>query len=161
MGNLRLTAYKVLIMPSLLIAEENRGASLRAQSVAFSKFPMANPPSEPRALELWMKHAAGFLLFEKVRAAGLATLEQDASSDLRTAVELAVDATMYALMAQIDGVSGGLSSADQELHLTFGVELINNGATLAELDLRGGDGMCMGFHGWSDNDFGKDAIVSR
>jgi hypothetical protein len=106
-----------------------------------------------------MQHAAGFILFEKVRASGLATLDEDASDDVRAAVELAVDATMYALMMQIDGVSGGLRGADRELELRFGVGLRKNNTMLAEADLRNGDGMCIGFHMWCDGDFGEAAIV--
>lgn len=146
-------------MPSALIADENRDASLRAQSAAFRDFPLAEPPTEPRALELWMQHAAGFILFEKVRASGLATLDKDASDAVKAAVELALDATIYALMMQIDGVSGGLTGADRELELKFGVELRKDDSTVAEVDLRNGDGMCMGFHMWCDGDFGKVAIV--
>jgi hypothetical protein len=106
-----------------------------------------------------MQHAAGFILFEKVRAAGLATLDEGASVAVRAAVELAVDETMYALMMQIDGVSGGLRGANRALELKFGVELRKDNSKVAELDLRNGDGMCMGFHMWREGDFGEVAIV--
>lgn len=147
-------------MPSALIADENRDASLRAQSAAFRDFSLNEPPADSRALELWMQHAAGFILFEKVRAAGLATMEQDASEATRNVVELAVDATMYALMQQIDGVSGGLRRADQCLELRFGVEFRQGDSSVNEMNLRDGDGMCMGFHSWCDGDFGDDAVVN-
>src|SRR5262249_1430498 len=140
-------------------ADENGDASLRAQSAAFRDFPLGEPPKESRGLEVWMQHAAGFVLFEKVRASGLATLDERASDAVRAAVELAVDATMYALMMQIDGVSGGLRGANRELELKFGVELRKNNSTVAQVDLRNGDGMCMGFHMWCDGDFGEVAIV--
>jgi hypothetical protein len=106
-----------------------------------------------------MQHAAGFILFEKVRASGLATLDKDASHVVKEAVELAVDATMYALMMLIDGVSGGLGGSDQQLNLRFGFELNKKESTVAEVDLRNSDGMCMGFHMWCDGDFGEVAIV--
>lgn len=54
---------------------------------------LVGPPSKPRALELWLQHAAGFILFE------------------------------------------------------------------SELDLRQGDGMCIGYHGWREGDFGKHPIA--
>jgi hypothetical protein len=146
-------------MPSALNADENGDASLRAQAVAFRDFALSEPPKESRALELWMQHAAGFLLLEKVRAAGRATLDENASDAVRAAVELAVDATMYALMMQIDGVSGGLRGANHDLELKFGVVLTSNQTTVAEVDLRNGDGMCMGFHMWCDGDFGNIRIV--
>jgi hypothetical protein len=148
-------------MPSPLISEDNRDASLRAQAASARDFTLAPPPTEPRALELWMQHAAGFILFERVRAAGLATLAAVAPNDVRAAVELAVDAMLYALMKQIDGVSDGLRGSGHEIDLTFGVTLRHGEATISAVDLRKGDGMCMGFHGWADGDFGDDAVIKQ
>src|SRR5262245_41165886 len=148
-------------MPTPLNESANRAASLRAQAAAFRDFSLANPPTEPRSLELWLQHGAGFIFFEKVRAAGLATLAPDAPEEVRAAVELAVDATIYALMMQIDGVSGGLRGGEAEIALTFGVDLIKDDAVVANVDLRNGDGMCMGFHSWVDGDFGSDALVEK
>jgi len=137
-----------------------RAASLRAQDQAFRDFELAKPPSSRRARELWLQHAAGFILFEKVRAAGLATLESDATPTTRSAVELAVNKTLYALMMQIDGVASGLSGYGHELSLSFGVELRKGDAVVDKLDLFDGDGMCMGYHSWMDGDFGTDPVVS-
>lgn len=139
---------------------KKHAASLRAQAQAFREYRLAKPPATHRARELWLQHGAGFILFEKVRAAGLATLEPNATPALRAAVELAVDATMYALMMQIDGVSGGLKNNGHELGLTFGVELRNGDAIVDKLDLFQGDGMCIGFHSWREGDFGEHPIVA-
>ncbi len=149
------------IVPSKLTLEENQAASLRAQEAAFCDLPMAAPPSDPDALELWLQNAAGLLLFKRVRAAGLATMDQDAPEVVKASVELAVDATVYALMMQIDGVSGGLTGEAGELDLTYTVKLTADDALIAEVDLRNGDGMCMGFHAWCDGDFGDNPIVGR
>lgn len=148
-------------MTTPLLDPENNDASERAQSAAFREFTLAQPPTGDRARELWMQHAAGFLLFEKVRAAGLATLDETVSAETRAAVELAVDSTIYALLMQIDGVSGGLRGGEHELELTFGVQLTKGGSRVAAVDLREGDGMCMGFHSWVEADFGADAIVEN
>lgn len=148
-------------MPTPITNSANRAANLRSQAAAFRDFTLANAPTEPAALDLWMQHAAGFIFFEKVRAAGLATLEPNAPKEIRAAVELAVDSTVYALMMQIDGVSGGLRGADVEIKLTFGVDLIRDDAVVANVDLRNGDGMCMGFHSWADGDFGTDVLVEK
>ena len=152
---------KETIMPTVLNDSANSAASLRAQAAAFREFSLANPPEDPRSLDLWLQHAAGFIFFEKVRAAGLATLAPDAPEAIRSAVELAVEATTYALMMQIDGVSGGLRGADAEIRLTFGVDLIKDDTVVANVDLRDGDGMCMGFHSWVDGDFGDNALVDK
>jgi hypothetical protein len=139
---------------------KDRAARLRAQAQAFRDIRLAKPPSRQRARELWLQHAAGLILFEKVRAAGLATLEPDATSPTRAAVELAVDATMYALMMQIDGVSGGLKGSGHELSLSLCVELRKGDSIVDKLDLHHGDGMCMGFHYWLEGDFGTDPVVA-
>ena len=81
-------------MPTPKNHSVNRAASLRAQAAAFRDFALTNAPTEPAALDLWLQHAAGFILFEKVRAAGLATLKRNAPKEIRAAVELAVDATV-------------------------------------------------------------------
>jgi hypothetical protein len=39
------------------------------------------------------------------------------------------------------------------------VELHHDGQLVESLDLRDGDGMCMGYHGWIDGDFGSDPVV--
>jgi hypothetical protein len=147
--------------PAVYSAPEHRAARLRAQERAFREFHLAKPPAEPRKLELWLQNAAGFLIFEKVRAAALATLEESVSAETKQAVQLAVDAAIYSLMMQIDGVSGGLGSWDLELELTFGVELTEDGRAVASMDLREGDGMCMGFHSWLEGDFGGTPLVDE
>jgi hypothetical protein len=148
-------------MPTSLNDSANSAANLRAQAAAFREFALAEPPADPRSLELWLQHAAGFILFEKVRAAGLAILEPDAPEEIRAAVELAVDATTYALMMQIDGVSGGLRGEEAQIALSFGVDLIKNDTVVAKVDLRDGHGMCMGFHSWIGGDFGSNALVKK
>jgi hypothetical protein len=106
-----------------------------------------------------LQHAAGLLLFEKVRAAGLATLGPSAPDKINAAVKLAVDSTMYALMKQIDGVTGGLRGNGYDLALSFGVERTRGGIVVSKVDLRHGDGAFMGFHYWLEGNFGEDAVI--
>ena len=83
-------------MPTALNADENRDASLRAQyPAAFQEFPLVEPPTEPVPWNSLDAARRRIHLFEKVRASGLATLDEDASNVVRAAVEFAVDATMY------------------------------------------------------------------
>lgn len=146
-------------MPTILNEDANREASKRAQSAAFKQFALAAPPSDSRELELWLQHAAGFILFESVRAAGLATLEPNAGQEVRDAVQLALDGMMYALMMHIDGVTSGPKGEEGSIGLTVGVELVKDDEVAARVDLRDGDGMCMGFHFWVDGDYGETPIV--
>lgn len=137
------------------------GAELRAQSAAWRELELARPPEDVRARELWIQHAAGTILFERVRAAGLAAIDPRADDGTRAMATEAVDAAMYALMMLIDGVSGGIEGAAHAVRLTFGVELVEGERVAATVDLRSGDGMCMGFHMWREGDFGEHPVLAR
>lgn len=52
-------------------------------------------------------------------------------------------------MMVIDGVTGGISNATHTVYMDFVVRLAKRGgsAIVSEVDLRHGDGMCMGYHG--------------
>jgi hypothetical protein len=139
---------------------DDKAANLRAQNAAGRKLELAEPPSDPRALELWLQHAAGVILFERVRAAGLASIDPDSPADQRRQAERAVDATMYALMMLIDGVSGGIANAERAVGLRFLVELREGSRVNPSLDLSEGDGVCMGFHAWREGDFGDPPVLA-
>ncbi|HVV81758.1 MAG TPA: hypothetical protein VHE35_01720 [Kofleriaceae bacterium] len=137
-----------------------RDGALRAQARAWQELTLAKPPMEPRARELWLQHAAGKILFERVRAAGLAHPDPGLPLATREVAEAAVDHALYALMMLIDGVSPHLRGDGQEVRLKFVVQLVDaDGKVEDELDLSAGDGMCMGFHGWRNGDFGKEPVV--
>jgi hypothetical protein len=144
----------------MLTDPSNREANLRAQRAAWRTLELAEPPTERRSRELWMQHAAGLLLFERVRAAGLASIDPGAAEETRAAATLAVDSAMYALMMLIDGASGGLKGQGRAVDLTFGVELVEGHRVVTKLDLRAGDGMCMGYHSWTAGDFGEDPVLA-
>src|SRR5262245_13552766 len=56
---------------------------------------LAPPPTGKRALELWVQHAAGRILFDRVRAAGIAYVSPDLPDATRVAAESAIDASLY------------------------------------------------------------------
>ncbi len=66
-------------------------------------------------------------------------------------------------MMILDGVAGTLSNETHEVDLAVTARLSRRtGAApevLAEVALRDGDGMCMAFHDWRENDFGEDPIT--
>jgi hypothetical protein len=69
-------------------------------------------------------------------------------------------------MMVIDGVSGGISNANQNVFIDFVVRLAKredskDDGLLEEVDLRQGDGMCMGYHGWLEGDFGRHPVAAR
>jgi hypothetical protein len=64
----------------------------------------------------------------------------------------------------IEGVTGGLSNASHTVYIDFIARLAErgdagNGGVLSVIDLRQGDGMCMGYHGWLEGDFGKHPVA--
>lgn len=119
------------------------------------------PPKEPRALELWLQHAAGRILFEDVRAYARENIDPALSAEARTAAEKGVDDALYGLLMVIDGASGMLANEAQHVELGVHVRLVNHAPeeVVAAMDLRDGDGMCMGYHGWLKGDYGRSPVA--
>ena len=132
--------------------------------MATSQHQLANPPKEPRARELWLQHAAGFIIFEDVRRYARERIDPALTGEAKAAVEKGIDDAVGGLMQVIDGVTGGLSNEKHTVYIDFIVRLAARGKShkdgvLAEVDLRNGDGMCMGCHGWLEGDFGKNPVA--
>ena len=134
--------------------------------MATSQYELAEPPSEPRAHELWLQHAAGFIIFEDVRRYAMEQIDPSLSAKERSAAQKGIDDAVYGLMMIIDGVTGAVSNSTRNVYIDFIARLAKradaqDGEVLSEVDLRRGDGMCMGYHGWREGDFGVDAIAVR
>jgi len=119
------------------------------------------PPKEPRAFELWLQHAAGRILVEDVRAYAIENIKSGLSEEARAAAEKGIDDALYGLMMVIDGVSGTLANETQHVELSVQARLVDHEppAVAAAIDLREGDGMCMGYHGWLEGDFGESPVA--
>lgn len=129
------------------------------------QYELADAPAESRALELWLQHAAGFILFEDVRRYAIEQIDPALTNETRAAVHKGIDDALYGLMMLIDGETGGLSNSKCNVFIDFLVQLTVKGeqkkdAVQAKVALRDGDGMCMGFHGWLEGDFGVDPIAT-
>ena len=125
---------------------------------------LATPPSEPRALELWLQHAAGRILFEDARGYARERIDPSLSDEARAHVEKGIDDAMYGLMMVLDGVTGILTNGQHAVMLSFAAKLVDATAPLdddmlVELDLAKADGMCMAYHMWREGDFGVDPVV--
>lgn len=129
--------------------------------MASSQLTLHRPPVQERALELWLQHAAGRILFEDVRAYATERIDPALSAETRVAVQKGIDEAMYGLMMMIDGVSGVLKNGSQSVELSVIARLVNHQppGIAAALDLRDGDGMCMGYHRWLDGDYGEDIVA--
>ena len=122
---------------------------------------LQSPPKEPRAFELWLQHAAGRILMEDVRAYALENIAAGLTAEARAAAEKSINDALYGLMMVIDGESGTLSNENQQVELSVQVQLVERSSSdvVAAIDLREGDGMCMGYHGWREGDFGKHPVA--
>jgi hypothetical protein len=130
------------------------------------EYKLARPPRTERGRELWLQHAAGFILFEDVRGYAAECIDKDLSPEARAAALKGVDDALYGLMMVLDGVAGSLSNTRMRVQLHVAVQLMkeseSGGQTLLrEVDLAAGDGMCMGYHGWKAGDFGEAPVVAR
>jgi hypothetical protein len=130
--------------------------------VSSGDFVLGTPPDDPRSHELWLQHAAGFVIFEDIRGYALAQLAPDLDDQSRAIASRAIDDTIYGLMMVIDGVPAPLRNADYEVRLRTLVRLSRRGEPgeiIKEMDLFDGDGMCMGYHNWVEGDFGQDPVA--
>ncbi len=122
---------------------------------------LSPPPKDKTDLDLWLQHAAGKLLLDATRERARSKLPADLSDEARAAALQAVDDAVYGLMQLLDGVSDPLSNDECYVTLRTTAELrrSSDDAVLHALDLQDGDGMCMGFHGWVDGDFGDFPVT--
>ncbi len=121
------------------------------------RFPLSSTPNDERGKELWLQHAAGFIIFQDVRAYALERLPQTLEPACRAVAEKAIDDAVYGLMMVIDGVSGGLRNSKYMVELGASARLreVDSDEIDTELDLAS-EGMCMGFHMWKEGDFGDE-----
>jgi hypothetical protein len=118
-------------------------------------------PTSPRSRELWLQHAAGFILFRDIRRYAVGNLDPSLDETARSAALKAIDDALYGAMMVIDGVTGALANSEYAVHLRTEVCLKNaaTGEPIESMDLREGDGMCMGYHAWIEGDFGQDPVT--
>ncbi len=124
--------------------------------MATNDFKLSDPPSDSRKRELWLQHGIGFILFQDVRDYALQRIDPSLKDDEKAAAIKAINDTVYGLMMVLDGVTGTLANDSQRMNLRVFAELadVESDEVLESLDLMDGDGMCMGYHGWIENDFG-------
>ena len=124
--------------------------------MATDQYVLRDPPGDTRARELWLQHGAGFIIFQDMRQYAIDRIPANYDAVRREAAIKGIDDAVYGLMMVIDGVTGRLSNEKLRLSLQTKVQLhtAGDGGLVEELDLLKGDGMCMGYHGWKDDDYG-------
>lgn len=129
-------------------------------------FKLEECPTEARARELWLQHAAGLIIFEDARQYAIDQIDETLKDEVKEEIIKGIDNSIGGLMMIFDGVSGHLQSSEYLVNLETSVVLSKkNGSekniVIDQVDLKKGDGMCIGFHGWLEGDFGKDLVASR
>lgn len=120
---------------------------------------LTNPPEDERSRELWIQHAAGFIVFKDMRNYAIGRIPADTDDATKEKILKGIDDTLYGLMMMMDGVSGGLRNEEYSVNISTSILLIKDDKVIQEINTLDGDGMCMGFHGWKEGDFGEDEIV--
>jgi hypothetical protein len=129
--------------------------------LASSDYDLVPPPPAGRARDLWLQHAVGFILFEDVRGYARSRVDEALDANAREAALKAIDDAPYGLMMVLDGVTGALEGNSNAVRLAVAAQLNAGGEPIQSLDLMvEGDGMCMGFHGWREGDFGNQPLVN-
>lgn len=125
---------------------------------------LATAPESERDYELWLQHAAGKIIFEDARAYAAERIPADASPEARKVALSAIDDALYGIMMIAEGVSGRLENSTDQVHLALFVRHLRFDRSgdqhlVSEFDLAMGDGLCMGFHGWVEGDFGRAPVL--
>lgn len=122
---------------------------------------LANPPENNEHRELWMQHAAGYIIFQNIRNYAIGKIPKQADSDIEQLCKEVIDHAIYGMMMQIDGVFDDLENQEYRLALQNHIVLYQNNKVLIDLNLLHSDGMCMGFHDWKEQDFGEHQITNE
>lgn len=121
-------------------------------------FELTNPPQDERARELWLQHAAGFILFQNMRNYAIDKIPEEVDEQTKEKIITGIDDSIYGLVMMMDGVTGSLSNEQYSVTIKHVIQLNQNGETVQEINTLDGDGMCMGFHGWLEGDYGEEEI---
>lgn len=112
------------------------------------------PPPPGRRRELWLQQLAGWVVFRDVRDYARKAISLDLDPVARGAALAAIDDAVYGLMMVFDGVAGGVGSDEWSAELSTSIRLRHGPEVTDEITLNQGDGMCMGYHRWIEDDFG-------
>jgi hypothetical protein len=123
---------------------------------------LASPPKEERDRELWLQHAAGHIIFDKIRQYAIKRIPKEYDDSTKEKIIAGIDDALYGYMMMLDGVFQPLSNEFYEVSIDTRILLAKkDGEIVHAINTLDGDGMCMGFHGWKEGDFGEDPIYTE
>jgi hypothetical protein len=117
-------------------------------------------PEEAHARLIHLSNVFGRVLFDTARSPSPKDGESlpEAANTEAAAV---VDRTLYGALQVLDGVTPPIGNEDLDIEfvLTARVSDRATGQLIDEIELGpNGEGLCMGFHGWVEGDFGSVPI---
>lgn len=122
---------------------------------------LTNPPLEERDRELWLQHAAGHIIFKQMREYAVGRIPKETDASTREKIVSGIDDAVYAYMMLLDGVFSPFDNEQYEVSIDTRILLTKkDGEIVKAINTLDGDGMCMGFHGWKEGDFGEDPIYT-
>lgn len=174
---LLLSAVGALVVAQFVVRSADKRAPISIQSdnvehvairrrdlrMATSDLRLVDPPEGERARKFWVQHAAGLIIFEDARKYAIERIGSNVDEETRKHIVAGIDDAIYGLMMIVDGVTGCLQNEHYAVTLESRVRLRDKrpGADVVatELVLSDGDGMCMGYHGWLEGDYGSAAVA--
>jgi hypothetical protein len=124
-------------------------------------YKLTDPPNEERKRELWLQHTAGFILFQDMRQYAIDRIPGNTDDGTKELIIKGIDDALYGLMMIMDGAGGQLQNDQYTVSIENIIKLKRDGETIQEINTLDGDGMCMGFHGWKEDDFGDIYPVQK
>jgi len=133
---------------------------LTSNNIYIMTYTLTKPPKDERSKELWLQHAAGFIIFQDMRKYAIDKIPGEIIDDIKQNIITGIDDAIYGLMMMMDGVTGTLTNEEYRVSIESKILLERKDEIIQEINTIDGDGMCMGFHGWKEGDFGEDPIYT-
>ncbi len=133
--------------------------------MATYEYELGKVPEDLRSKELWLQHTAGLIYFEDARQFAIDKIDDSTDVPTRDKIIEGINNALYGIMMIIDGVSGQIENSEYAVNLETNVNLIRKSGEDAkivnQISLMEGDGMCMGYHGWLEGDFGEEPVAKK
>jgi hypothetical protein len=114
-------------------------------------------PEEAHARLIHLSNVFGRVLFDTARSPSPKSGES-LPKTANTDAAAVVDRTLYGALQVLDGVTPSIGNEDLDVEFVLIARVSDRvtGQVIDEIELGpNGEGLCMGFHGWVEGDFGS------
>ena len=114
-----------------------------------------NWPQDPDARWIEAGNTFGHHLITAARDYARARVGETVTESQRAVAHRAIDDAIYGVMMLLDGVSRTEIDSAHRVEYALIARMREGSRVVEEIELApGGDGLCLGFHGWRNGDFG-------